>query len=513
MDFKEGYRTGLLAIGLVWTILSGVPTAHGNGWEHGAIPFEALVKALGFGDTATRLQAAHSLGARGQPEAVPHLLNRLGGPEKEPAVRGEIYRALGRLGDGRAQPRLVSCLHEESRAELRAACVAALGAMGSDGALDIILGVLSADPEPIVRMRAVDALGYVGNSRAVDALVGLLDEGNRPMSSRAIAALGRTGNPAATEPLLNRLSQTESDLERLFVVDALARVPAPENHEPLKKLLEQAKTPALRSAITVALGAARDGRAAPTLIRLLEDPAPGVRYRALAGLAEIGSPEAAEAVAGLAYDLATRLTVADIEAVVSAPDVWLVNFRILEKALRTLTEIAPATGLQAMLLAAGPKESGTASATALAISEGLYKVRRRALYGLGYTKSKSASELLRGPSGVGDIDFRLRAVAVRSLGILGGHDNAHSVAHLLSDDSAEVRWTAAEVLGHIGHGDDARQLSIMLSDPVAEVRRQAALALGYLGAADAKAALSARAKSDSDARVRAAAAYALRLLP
>lgn len=185
----------------------------------------------------------------------------------------------------------------------------------------------------------------------------------------------------------------------------------------------------------------------------------------------------------------------------------------MEKALRTVTEIAPAAGLQAMLLSAAPKNVGTASATALAISERLYKIQRRAFYGLGYTKSKTASELLLGPIGVGNPDFRLRAVAVRSLGVLGGHDNAHGVARLLKDNSPEVRWTAAEVLGRIGHGNDADRLLTTLSDPVAEVRRQSALALGYLGVGNATATLLAHAKTDPDSRVRAAAAYALRLLP
>jgi len=513
MDFKRTRRSLISAIILAWSVLSGVPAAWANGWEHGAIPFEALVKALGFGDTATRLQAAHSLGARGQPEAVPHLLGRLSGPEKDATVRGEIYRALGRLGDVRAQSRLDSCAREEGRAELRATCVAALGGLGSGQSLEVILDALSADPEPIVRRRAVDALGQIGNARAVGALVRILDDGKGPLTSRAVAALGRTGNSAATKPLLGHLGKSETELQRLSVVDALARIAGPEIHEPMTELLKQAKTPALRSAITVALGAARDGRATPTLIGLLDDASPAVRYRALAGLAEIGSPEAAGAVAGLARNLASRLKAADIETVLSAPQIWLEDLRILEKAIRTLTEIAPATGLEAMLLTAVLEDAGTASATALAISEGLYKVRRRALYGLGYTRSESASQLLRGPLGIGDPDFRLRAVAVRSLGILGGHDNAHSVARMLDDTSAEVRWTAAEVLGRIGHGNDADRLLTTLSDPVAEVRRQSALALGYLGAADAKPALSARVKSDRDSRVRAAAVFALSLLP
>ena len=140
-------------------------------------------------------------------------------------------------------------------------------------------------------------------------------------------------------------------------------------------------------------------------------------------------------------------------------------------------------------------------------------MRRRALYGLGYTKSTAASELLTGAAGIGDPDFRLRAVAARSLGVLGGHANAHAVAPLLSDASAEVRWTTAEVLGRLGHKGNEAKLAATLGDLVGEVRRQAALALGYLGASEARPKLAERAKTDTDGRVRAAAAYALSLMP
>ena len=494
-------------------ILPGAPAVLANGWEHGAIPFEALVKALTAGDSPTRKQAAHSMGARGQREAVPHLIERLTDGESDPAVRGEIYGAFGRLGDGRALSPLKDCLAEETRVELRATCAAALGGLGSEAALKVLLGQMATGKERLVRQRSVDALGHFLEPSALEALTEIAGGADRDLAVRAVAALGRSGRPEAAAPVLDYLSMAQTDEERLTAVSALMRIGAPESIEPLSRLLQETKSDALRMSVTIALGAARDGQALPTLVRLLDDPAPGVAYRALAALSEIGATEAAPAVARKAGGLAARLAKAAPEELLAAPGVWLDDLALLEKALRTLTEVEAAAGIEAMLVAAARKDVGSGSAAALALSEALYQVRRRALYGLGYTKSPAAAELLRGSAGVKDSDFRLRAVALRSLGVLGGHANAHAVAHYLTDASAEVRWTAAEVLGRLGHKDDGPALAEALEDPVGEVRRQAALALGYLGVADARPALIGRAEGDADPRVRAAAAYAVSLLP
>ena len=74
-----------------------------------------------------RKRAAHSLGHRGQREAVPHLLTALAMPEPDHGVRGRIYLALGQLKDPSARPVLLRCLDRESREELRGDCASALG--------------------------------------------------------------------------------------------------------------------------------------------------------------------------------------------------------------------------------------------------------------------------------------------------------------------------------------------------------------------------------------------------
>ena len=58
-----------------------------NGWEHGAIPFEALVAALKQESSEIRLKAVRSLGFRGQVEGVPPLLKLLARPDPSRRVR------------------------------------------------------------------------------------------------------------------------------------------------------------------------------------------------------------------------------------------------------------------------------------------------------------------------------------------------------------------------------------------------------------------------------------------
>ena len=121
---------------------------------------------------------------------------------------------------------------------------------------------------------------------------------------------------------------------------------------------------------------------------------------------------------------------------------------------------------------------------------------------------EAALALLLGPAGIGDADARLRAVAVRSLGVLAAPGAADRIRPLLgSDPSADVRMTAARVLGLLHDRDSAAALVAALADPHALVRKEAALALGYLREPTARAKLEALAARD---RRRDAAAYRAR---
>ena len=151
------------------------------------------------------------------------------------------------------------------------------------------------------------------------------------------------------------------------------------------------------------------------------------------------------------------------------------------------------------------------------IAAALYQLRRIALYGLGYAQAahrEAARALLLGPAGIGDADARLRAVAVRSLGVLAAPGAADRIRPLLgSDPSADVRMTAARVLGLLHDRESARGARRGLGRPPRPGpqggRARARLSAG---AVTARAKLEALAARDRAEAVRDAAAYALTLL-
>ena len=494
-------------------IVLSAARAQANGWEHAAIPFDALVKALDLEWPETRRTAAESLGFRGQREAVEPLLARLAKPEENPHVRRALYLALGRLGDGRGVTALTACLTEEAREELRSDCATALGMLGQTSALPRLLTALREDASFLVKNRVVEALGNFSHEAAVAALTARVeDDGNRNLRQRAIRALGQTGSKAAGEPLLEALVATDNDNERVMLVQALRQLRLRAATKPLTKLLAQTNNAQLRTEIVLALGAIRDGDAYPTLVDMLADDVPAVRYFAVRGLHELGRPEAVTPIGEVSLKIAKRLEKQSTDKLLADPLAPLSDLSFQVVALRALTELDAPRALPVLLKGTRPREIPRGSAMALKLAEGFYRQRRIALYGLGYTGSREAAAVLAGPAGLGDPDFRLRAVAARSLGVLGFAGAGEKLQRSLADPAAEVRWTAAAVLGRLGNEKAVEPLRQRLADTNAEVRKQAALSLGYLGDVRAVETLRRVARHDEIAAVREAAAHSVRLL-
>ena len=485
-----------------------------NGWEHGAIPLSALLRGLEDGASETRRRAAESLGLRGQPEAVAPLLARLATPETDPHVRSALYIALGRLRHPTALAALTNCLSGEAREELRGDCALALGLLADRAGLPPLLTALHNDESILVRSRAVDALGSFAAPETVAALAGLLgaEEKGNGLRLRAIRALGRSGAAQAVAPLLSVLRDARDADETLAAIDGLGALAAPEARAPLTALLEQAPEPAVRARIAVALGAIRAGDALPALVALLGDPEPAIRYFAVEALRELGKPAAAGPLRELALGLSEGLDERGEAVLLADPIAALAELSLLEVALRGLTELDPAAGRPAYLAVAAPRALAPGSAAALRLADGFYRVRRAALYGLGYTDAEEAQALLAGPAALSDGDPRIRAVAVRALGVLGRPETPALLLPMLADAAAEVRWTAAAVLGRLHDRSAVPALIAGLADGTAEMRRQSALALAYLGDAGARPALLERAAEDDNAGVREAATFAASVL-
>ena len=190
----------------------------------------------------------------------------------------------------------------------------------------------------------------------------------------------------------------------------------------------------------------------------------------------------------------------------------LVGLSLQVEALRALAALDPVAGLPAFLAAARPREIAITTPAAAKLAEGYYEQQRMALFGLGYSGAEEAAVLLRGAAGLQSRDARLRATAVRGLGVLGFPETAEALIPFTQDADQDVRWTAASVLGRLAGSGNARALAQLLNDPAARVRKEAAISLGYLGDATAAVALEDAANDDSDPAVRAAAVDSLKLL-
>ena len=498
---------------LLGALLLGSPTgAEANGWEHGTVSFEALVTALRSDSADMRARAAQSLGYRGEARGTPPLLELLARPEPSHRVRSTAYTSLGHLADPRALPVLGRCLEYEEREEIRGDCVAALGGLGDSRSLRLVIEALQSDAHPLVRNRAVDALGRFPRPEAVTLLSRLLTGTDPEHRRRAIAALGRTGVHEAVAPLLARLPEAGTIAEQVAIVEALARLRDPSAVDTLLEELGNVQNEALRVRITIALGAIRAPTARDALERMLRDPLPAVQFYAIRGLMELGEPDAAEALSSLYGTLAESVNGRSSASVLADAPAVLTELSLQVEILRALEKLDAPGGIDAFIDAARSPDTPRDSQLALRIAEGFYERRRMALHGLGYSASRRAAAVLEGPEGIGHPDPRLRAVAARSLAVLGAPDAADSLMPALRDPVPEVRWTAAMALGRLRHAGAVGPLIELLADDFGEVRRQAALALGYIGEAEANLPLAQLAIDEPTDSVREAALYALDLL-
>ena len=484
-----------------------------NGWEHTAVPYETLVKALETGQAETRARAAQSLGIRGQGEAVTPLLALLARPEEDPRVRQAIYGALGRLGEAAAQAALFGCLEDATEAAAHAVCAEALGQVGDAAALPYLLAAAADRDAPLVRAKALTALGRLKHPTAEGALIAVFSgAGDAGSRLRALRALGVSGGEAAVEVLLRALEEETAPEMRLASLRGLARHPTAAAAAPLTALLAETEDPRLRFEIIGALGAIRDGNVRGTLEELVFDPAPAASFAAMRALREQGEAEGAAPILARSLELAAYLGERGTDALLSDLPQSLVALSLQVEALRALAELDPVAGLPAFLASVGPRTLDVTSPEAAKLAEGFYEQQRMALFGLGYTASREALVALEGPAGLGAEDPRLRATAVRSVGVLGFPESAEDLLPFLSDPNADVRWAATSVLGRLAGEGNLAGLSAALADAAVRVRKEAAISLGYLGDARAAMVLEESASHDKDESVRAAAADSLKLL-
>lgn len=184
----------------------------------------------------------------GKPFVVP-------GPLRSPYARTRLRTLFvppSGMDPARSERVLLAALHD-GRTAVRESAMYILGLMGSTAAVPELIKALH-DPLPSTRLQAAKALGRTGSPEAVPALLDALHGADDEQSSQIFIALVNLGHVAV--PALLEASQSNSIWMRWHCIRAL--------------------------------GAIRDVRAFPVLVRALNDPDHSVAWMAAKGLAPFG---------------------------------------------------------------------------------------------------------------------------------------------------------------------------------------------------------------------------------
>jgi putative heme-binding domain-containing protein len=297
--------------------------------DGGAAARGAILSAARDRDPGIRRQAVRQLGLRRAAEAAGALEALLADPD--PSVRLQAATALGRIAAPSTASRLAARLDEEDPFA-RFAVFTALNRVGRarhDAWGEAARALES--PSPRIREGATFALRGTHDEALVESLVRLARDPSRRLEGRAAALSvlagihlqepawkgewwayhpvnspppARTvewrGTAAIRETILAALEDPEEAV-RLAASDAAGDARLGAAAPALARLLGEARDAAAKRRIVAALGTLRDPGAAAPIARILALPGEdeALLEGAIAALEEIGTPEAAEAVAGI----------------------------------------------------------------------------------------------------------------------------------------------------------------------------------------------------------------------
>ena len=200
----------------------------------GDAALSSLLDALKHPEWLVRLHAVEALARMRSPRAVEPLLWVLFN-DTDQAIREDVIRALGQIGDSRATEFLMTAMKEP---RLRTLAVESLGQIGDRSAVPLLVAVLEGadrleglrpvagcgdrwDEEMVTKGAAVRALGSIGDDTAIPALLKALDQ--TETRADAAAALVKFGSKVIA-PLLTIMTQSSDENVRFHVKDTLAQV-------------------------------------------------------------------------------------------------------------------------------------------------------------------------------------------------------------------------------------------------------------------------------------------------
>ncbi len=402
-------------------------------------------------DAEDRREAALALGRTG-PEGVPLLVRLLG--DADWRVRKTAVEALAARGGPEIIAALIDRLHSHDNAGARNSAIEALVRIGRD-AVDALLPLLR-HRDPDVRKFAVDILGDIGDRRATSGLITGLADKDENVGVACAEALGKLRDPAAVDPLLACLNQSTRGWLDYAAAEALGAIG---DQRALGPLLTALNRSSLREPVLEALGKIGNADTLGPLLAGLADPIRIVREVAVAATAAIWRNSAEPARRHIAETVRAEATDRAADAL---EEILVSNSGELRKAA-------------IMLLGWAGRERSLRKLLLLLTEEDLLDPTIRALGSLDPDRAGFLLEYLTSDNG---LVRRAAAQAAGELRLAGAED---SLIALLADENGHVRSAAAEALGRLRSAKARTSLLALLRDEYASVQESAIRALGAIG--------------------------------
>lgn len=424
---------------------------------------QPMIELLAYEDPMIRIQAATALGNIQSSAATASLINGLS--DENPAVRNAIAIALGKIKDKKAlnsQKGLIPLVKAEREySRIKASVIGALGEMKDESAIEILIESLS-DPSEEVRMKSAIALGKIKDRRPVIRLMQILDNKleRETVKNAAIEALGEIADPKAAPFIVRFIDDSDDDTA---------------------------------SKAILALGKLKYSEAVVPLIKILEDRSrlgESIRKSAAIALKDIGDRGASEAILKRLIDKTEYkyTLVGDKWHNIFWQEVALAAGEfLLPEAAPILIERAqdmaePEVVRYISALALGKTQAPTAlDVLKQLLNDDLEIVRAHATSGLGETKRKEALDILAEIMENTGKSEAERVHAARGLGVLGEPKAVPSLIKAMNESNNHpVRLEATTSLGKLGGDQAVAALVKVLSDEnlALKFRRRAAEALG-----------------------------------
>jgi len=252
-----------------------------------------LIEALEDEDRRVRANSAKALGKlqAGTPEAITALTAALA--DEDYSLRTAATRALVEIGKA-AVPALAEALGIGNKdvTEHAAQALAGIGPQALDALPPLVKVLSDKSATPVTRSKAAWALGEMG-AGAVDAGAALKEvvldtKADVFLRGAAAVALGKVGPkvPGAAEALISVVGVEHMRRQAIEGLGSLG--PLPGVVEALITLSKHSEAE-IRKAVALALRKMGGAKGAiETLMEMLKDPNPGVRYSAVYAIAELG---------------------------------------------------------------------------------------------------------------------------------------------------------------------------------------------------------------------------------